>query len=132
MESRKRTSDAEESVSRADLMKQLKKNRLFNLQEVAITLSISVQTLRRIIDADKIKTVHIGRFVRIPAEEIERFVKGEKHLLAVKEAAELLNVSSAAIRALIKAGKIRAFRLAGKGPFKISKSEVERVAREGA
>ena len=132
MESRKRTSDAEEGISRADLIEQLKRNRLFDLKEVATILNISGQTLRRTIDAGKIKTVRIGRFVRIPAKEIDQFMNGEKTLLTVQEAAELLNVSAAAIRVLINAGKIQAFRFTGKGPFKIAKSEVERVAREGA
>ena len=131
MDSRKRASDTEEGLARAELIENLKKNRLFSLQEVAIMLNISVQTLRRTIDAQKIKTVHIGRFVRIPTEEVERFMKGEKTILTAKEASELLNVSVAAIRMLINSGKIQAFRLAGNGPFKISKSEVERVIREG-
>ncbi len=132
MVSRKRTSNAEESVSRTDLIEQLKKNRLFSLPEVANILNISVQTLRRTIAAGKIKTVYIGRFVRIQTKEIDQFMNGEKTILTVQETAEVFNVSSAAIRALIKAGKIQAFRLTGKGPFKILKSEVERVAREGS
>ena len=35
------------------------------------------------------------------------------------------------IRALIKSGKIEAFRLAKSGPFKIPKSELDRISREG-
>jgi excisionase family DNA binding protein len=132
MESRKRSPNAEEGLNRTELLEQLSKKRLFNSKEVSELLGISKQTLRRSIAAGKIKTIRVGRFLRIPSEEVERLMRGEKALLSVQEATELLNVSAATIRILIKAGKIQAFRLAGKGPFKIAKSEVERIAREGA
>lgn len=131
MDSCKSTSDTEEVLTRAQLIEHLKKNRLFSLQEVAIMLNVTVQTLRRAVNAGKIKTIHIARFVRIPTEEVERLLKGNKTVLTVKEASELLNVSAAAIRMLINAGKIQAFRLADKGTFKIAKSEIERIVREG-
>lgn len=41
MEPRKRTPDAEEVVNREQLLAQLKKNRLFTLQESATILGIS-------------------------------------------------------------------------------------------
>jgi excisionase family DNA binding protein len=132
MESRKRSPNAEKILDRAKLMEELKKNRLFDSKEVSVILGISNQTLRRSIASGQIKTVRVGRFLRIPAAEVERLMKGEKTLLSVKEAAELLNVSAATVRILIKAGKIQALRLASRGPFKIAKSEVERIAREGA
>ena len=94
-------------------------------------MGISLQSLRRAIALKKIKTVRLGRFLRIPAEEVERIIQGESALLTVAEAAELLNISVFTIRLLIKSGKIKAFRLANKGPWKIAKSDVERIAQEG-
>ena len=73
-------------------------------------------------------TKDVGKFLRIPAEEIERLVQGQE-ALSVKEAAELLNVGPKAIRSLIKDGTIQAFRLADTGPFRIPKEEIEKFIR---
>lgn len=137
MESRKRSPRVKASIKsdgkakREQLISDLMKKRLYDSDEVRILLDISLQSLRRAIALKKIKTVRLGRFLRIPAEEVERMLQGEAALLTVAEAAELLNVSHGAIRSLIKNGKIKAFRLANKGPFKIKKSDVERIAQEG-
>ena len=142
MESRKRASSPETNLkkeskpsalasSREKLMEGLMKNRLYDSKEVSILLGISVQSLRRAIADGKIKTVRVGRSLRIPAKEIKRLLKGESVFISVKEAAKLLNVSVETIRALIKAGKIETFRLADKGPFKIPQSEIKRITQEG-
>ena len=118
-------------IDREQIIKDLMKKRLYDSKEVSMLLGISQQSLRRAIAAGKIKTVRLGRFLRIPAEEIERFLKGDAILLNVQEAADLLNVSCSTIRTLIKAGKIEAFRLANSGPFKIQESEIKRIAHDG-
>jgi excisionase family DNA binding protein len=116
---------------RKKLLADLMKNRLYDSPEACEILGISLPSLRRAIKLGRIKAVHVGRFLRIPAEEIERLVKGEEGLLSTEEAGELLNVSPSTIRALIKRGKIKAFRMANSGPFKLYKSEIERIATEG-
>lgn len=138
MESRKRSSRArktklksESKARRENIISDLKKQRLYNSDEVCEILDISLQSLRRAIALNKIKTVRLGRFLRIPANEINKLLKGESTFLSVAEAAELLNVSVQTIRAHIKQGKIKAFRLANKGPWKIAKSDVERIYQEG-
>lgn len=142
MESRKRPShsktnskkvanDTADLPDRKKLMEDLMKKRLYDCKEVSMLLGISGQSLRRAIADGKIKTVRVGRFLRIPAEEVDRLLKGEAVLLTVQEAADMLRVSTATIRTLIKEGKIDAFRLADSGPFKIPQSEIQRIAQEG-
>jgi excisionase family DNA binding protein len=116
---------------RRELIEDIMKNRLYASKEVSTLLDISYQSLRRAIAKGKIKTVRVGHFVRIPAEEVIRLMKGETTLLNVQEAAAMLRVSTATVRALIKAGKIDAFRLADEGPFRIRESEMKRIAQEG-
>ena len=93
-------------------------------------LGVSLSSLRRAIKLGRIRTVYVGRFLRIPAEEIERLVADQK-ALSVEEASMILNISKQAIRDLINADKIKAFRLADAGPFKITKKEIERILEEG-
>jgi excisionase family DNA binding protein len=116
---------------RKKLLEDLMKKRLYDSKEVCEILGISLPSLRRAVQIGKIKTVHVGRLLRIPAEEIERLIKDDEGLINVKEAANLLNVRPGTIRSFIKAGKIKAFRLADAGPFKLHISEIERIAREG-
>lgn len=139
MESRKRTSHIESDINknnedrsdREKIIDQLKKNSLYDSKQACEILGISNQSLRRAIAAGKIKTVRLSRFLRIPAEEIERLAKGETVLLSVQEASDVLHLSIPMIRALIKSGKIDAFRLANSGPFKIPKSEIDRISQQG-
>jgi excisionase family DNA binding protein len=139
MESRKRASHTKDNIKkenrrapeREKVIAELKQNALYDTKEACELLGISTQSLRRAIAAGKVKTVRLGRFLRIPATEIDRLAKGETALLSAQEAAELLNVSIHMIRTLIKAEKIDAFRLAKSGPFKIPKSEIDRISREG-
>jgi excisionase family DNA binding protein len=141
MESRKRAphsksinkdlADQPPLPDRRELVEDIMKNRLYASKEVSALLDISYQTLRRSIAKGSIKTVRVGRFVRIPAEEVMRLMKGETTLLTVQEVAAMLQVSTFTVRALIKAGKIDAFRLADQGPFRIRESEMKRIAQEG-
>ena len=105
--------------------------RLYDSKEACVLLGLSLQSLRRAISLGKIKTVYVGRFLRIPAEEIDRLHMGGESLLSVKEAANQLCVSVAIIRKLIKAGKIEAFRLAEKGPWKVKSADIVSIATEG-
>lgn len=140
MESRKRSShsksnikdNAEKRINREQTLAELKEKSLYNSKEACEILGISLQSLRRAIEKGSIKTVRLGeRYLRIPALEIERLAQGESVLLNVEEAAEILGVSKHMIRSWIKSGKINAFRLADFGPFKIPKSELDRIAKEG-
>lgn len=131
MESRERSPNAKESLNKEQLIESLKTKPLFDAKEVCALLDITEPTLRRAIKAGKIKTIYIGRFYRIPSKEIERYLQDDQKLLTVQEAAKLLSVSAITIRSLIKSEKIRAFRLVGKGRFKIAKSEIERITTEG-
>jgi excisionase family DNA binding protein len=117
-------------TKREELIANLMKKKLYDSYEVCELLDISLQSLRRAIARNQIKTVRIGkRFLRIPAEEVERMLQGETLLFSVAEAALFLRVSHQTIRLLIKNGNLKAFRLAGKGPFKIAKSDIERIAQ---
>ena len=108
------------------------KKRLYDSKEACKIFGVSLQTLRTAIRIGKIKTVYIGRFLRIPSEEIERLIGHDNELLTVKEAAAILSISQEAIRTLARAEKIKAFRLAADfGPFKVLKSDIERIAKEG-
>lgn len=113
---------------RKKLLEDLMKKRLYTSKEACEVLGVSLPSLRRAIQLDRIKTVHVGRFLRIPVEEIEKLVQGQE-TLSVKEAADFLNVGPKAIRSLIKDGTIQAFRLADSGPFRIPREEVEKFIR---
>lgn len=115
---------------RKKLLEDLMKDRLYDSKEACEILGISLPSLRRSIQLGRIKTVYVGKFLRIPAQEINRLVKGQD-VLNVKEAAEILNVGVIMIRNLIKSGQMEAFRLADAGPFKIPRKEVERFMKDG-
>lgn len=132
MESRKRPPNSENKIkTREEIMAELKENALYTVKEASELLNVSIKSVRRAIDAGKIKTVRLGRFLRIPAAEILKLAKGEVALLSVQEASELLSVSKHMVRSFIKSGKLEAFRLAKTGPYKIPKSEIDRINREG-
>lgn len=116
---------------RKKLLEDLMKKRLYDSKEACEILGISLPSLRRAMKLGRIKTVHVGRLLRIPAEEIERLVQGEEGVINVKDAANLLNVRPETVCTWINAGKIKAFRLTNTGPFKLHKSEIERIAKEG-
>lgn len=109
------------------------KNRLYNSKEVCSILRVSLQSLRRAIASGRIRTVRIGRLLRITSEEVESLLHGETDFVEAHEAAKILNVSTATIRGLIKTGKIKGIKLSlgTGGHYKIPKKEVERIANSG-
>ena len=109
----------------------MKEKRLYDSVEACEILDIALPTLRRSIKLGRIKTVYVGRLLRIPSDEIARLMQGEEGFLDSKEAAKLLKVTTETIRKLINRGKIKAVRLTPTGPFKIPKSEIERITSEG-
>ena len=50
---------------------------LYTVAEVAQELKVSDRTVRKWMHDGKIKYVKFGRNVRIEAEELERFIRGE-------------------------------------------------------
>jgi excisionase family DNA binding protein len=138
VETRKPAQDNEESErieqvkklseERSQFLADLAKNRLYSSIDVCKILNISVPSLRRAIKLGRIKTVRVGKFLRITAQEVERLI-GSQKTLSVKEAAELLNVGVIMIRNLIKEGSIKALRLADKGPWRIAAEELEKFTK---
>jgi excisionase family DNA binding protein len=116
------------SDKRNQLLEDLAKNRLYDSVEVCKILKISIPSLRRAIKLGRIKTVYVGKFLRITAQELERLI-GSQNTLSVKEAANLLNVGVTAVRNLIKDGSIKALRLADKGPWRIPFEEIEKFTK---
>ncbi|MCE5293039.1 MAG: helix-turn-helix domain-containing protein [Chlamydiales bacterium] len=139
MEPRKSTQGNEESENsnsevemlsgnRNQMLDDLAKNRLYTSEDVCKILNISIPSLRRAIKLGRVKTIYVGRFLRITAEEVERLI-GSQNTLSVKEAANLLNVGVTAVRNLIKEGSIKALRLADKGPWRIPFEEIEKFTK---
>lgn len=116
------------SKRRDQFLSDLAKDRLYSSAEVCKILNISVPSLRRAIKLGRVKTVRIGKFVRITAEEVERLI-GSKNILSVQEAANILNVGVTVVRNLIKEGSIKALRLADKGPWRIAAEELEKFTK---
>jgi len=118
--------------NRKEELEKLMKKRLFDSLEACAILGISLPTLRRAIKRGEVKTVRLNKFLRIPSEEIDRLMHGqEEQLLTVQQASEILCVGEGSIRNLINAGKIKASRLTDSGPFKIPRSEIDRICSEG-
>ena len=116
------------AASRNQKLEDLAKNRLYTSAEVCKILNISIPSLRRAMKLGRIKTIKLGRFLRIKAEEVERLV-GSQNTLNVKEATALLNVGVTLVRTLIKDGSIKAVRLADKGPWRIAFEEIEKFTK---
>ena len=138
MESRKPTQSNEESErieqvkklseERNQFLEDLAKNRLYSSAEVCKILNISIPSLRRAIKLGRVKTIYVGKFLRITAEEVNKLI-GSQKTLNVKEAANLLNVGVTAVRKLIKTGTIKAVRLADKGPWRVAVEEIEKFTK---
>lgn len=116
------------SEERNQFLEDLSKNRLYSSVEVCKILNISIPSLRRAIKLGRVKTVRVGKFLRITAEEVARLI-GSQKTLSVKEASNLLNVGVIQIRNLIKDGSIKAVRLADKGPWRIAVEEIEKFTK---
>lgn len=119
------------SDSRKEVLKELMEKRLYDSIEACDILGISIAALRRAIKLGRVKKVYVGRMLRIPAEEIDRLMQGEETFFTTQEAAKLMKVGRETVVKLINAGKIKAVRLSPKSPFKIPKTEIERIASKG-
>lgn len=138
METRKPIQDNEESErieqvkklseERNQFLEDLSKNRLYSSVEVCKILNISVPSLRRAIKLGRVKTIKVGKFLRITATEVNRLI-GSQKTLSVKEAADILNVGVIMVRNLIKEDSIKAVRLANKGPWRIAVEEIEKFTK---
>lgn len=135
MESRKCSSSSVKTrigeEKRKQLMSNMMENRLYDSSEVCDLLGISLQSLRRAFESKKVRFVRLGRFVRIPAEEVQKLLQGENLFFTVAEASKLLNLSIFAVRMHLKSGKIKGFRFSDRGEWKIAKSEIDRIVQEG-
>ena len=116
------------SDKRKLFLQELSKKRLYSSEEVCKILHISKSSLRRTIKLGRIKTVFVGRFLRITVDEVDRLI-GSQNMLSVKEAASLLNVGVETVRTLIKEESIKALRLANKGPWRIPFEEIEKFTK---
>jgi len=106
---------------RKKLLEELAKKKLYDSKQACELLQISLPSLRRIISRGQIKTVRIGKLLRIPIAELEKFVDTQNaHTLNVQEVADLLNIGALMVRKLIKDGSLKATRLTKTGPWRIS------------
>lgn len=103
----------------------------YTIQETAEIFGISLSSTKRAIKVGSLKAIHIGRIVRISAEEINRYSSQERRSLSPKEAAITLGVSAITIRRAIIKGKIKTFRIHDEGPHRISEDEIERILKQG-
>jgi len=118
------------SEERSQFLEDLAKNKLYSSLEVCKILNISLPSLRRAIKLGRVKTIRIGKFLRITAQEVDRLI-GSQKTLSVKEAASILNVGVIMVRNLIKEDTIKAVRLADKGPWRIAVEEIEKFTKGG-
>lgn len=56
----------------------MNQDQLLKVTDVAERLSVSVTTVRRLIDKGKLQTVRIGRSVRIRPEDLEAYIESSK------------------------------------------------------
>lgn len=112
---------------RKKLLEEMAKKKLYDSRQACEILHVSLPSLRRAIARGQIKTTYIGKFLRIPSEELEKFVGAQMcHTLSVPEVADLLNVGMIMVRKLIKDGSLKATRLTKTGPWRISFDDYER------
>ena len=117
---------------RKEVLKDLMKHKLYDLKETAAILGITVPAVRAAVKKGRIKTIHVGRFVRIQADELESVIEKEEGYISTREASEVLGVTSLTIRTLIGRGELKAVRFLEDGPYKIPLSEVERFMKRGS
>jgi excisionase family DNA binding protein len=98
-------------------------------KEACQLLKVSLSTLRRAISGKQIKVFRIGRALRIPIQEIERFGQNDD-TVGLKNAAQLLNVNYETVRRAVKAGNIHAIRITPTGPYRIHMTEINRIIGE--
>jgi len=57
----------------------MSQDQLLTLQQVADRLQVSMSTVRRLVDAGKLKAVRIGRNLRVRPEDLSKYIEGAKH-----------------------------------------------------
>ena len=53
----------------------MSQDQLLTLQQVADRLQVSMSTVRRLIDAGKLKTVRIGRNLRVRPDDLKTYIE---------------------------------------------------------
>ena len=53
----------------------MSEDQLLTLQQVADRLQVSMSTVRRLIDAGKLKTVRIGRNLRVRPDDLKTYIE---------------------------------------------------------
>ena len=53
----------------------MSEDKLLTLQQVADRLQVSMSTVRRLIDAGKLKTVRIGRNLRVRPDDLKTYIE---------------------------------------------------------
>ena len=56
----------------------MSQDQLLTLQQVADRLQVSMSTVRRLVDAGKLKTVRIGRNLRVRPEDLAVYIEESK------------------------------------------------------
>lgn len=56
----------------------MSQDQLLTLQQVADRLQVSMSTVRRLVSAGKLKTVRIGRNLRVRPEDLAGYIEGAK------------------------------------------------------
>jgi excisionase family DNA binding protein len=106
----------------------LREKRLYSALEACELLGIALPTLRRQIELGRIKTTYVGRLLRIPSDEIARIMEGEETYLNSDQVAQVLSITKGTVCKMIKRGLIKATRFTPTGPFRVPKSEIERIS----
>lgn len=56
----------------------MSQDQFLTLQQVADRLQVSMSTVRRLVDAGKLKTVRIGRNLRVRSEDLAAYIEEAK------------------------------------------------------
>lgn len=56
----------------------MSQDQLLTLQQVADRLQVSMSTVRRLVDAGKLKAVRIGRNLRVRPEDLSKYIEEAK------------------------------------------------------
>ena len=100
--------------------------RAYSTKEVASKLGISNITVRRLIQAGKMKYFKIGPRIRIPSEELAPF----EDWVTIDEAAQILGIAPLTVRRMIKRGDLKSTR-AGARLHRIARADVEEIISKG-
>ena len=57
----------------------MSQDQLLTLQQVADRLQVSMSTVRRLVDAGKLKAIKIGRNLRVRPEDLAKYIEEAKY-----------------------------------------------------